>query len=161
MSLVDGLYLHLIKYRLHERADSRQEHLLHSLRSLLFLLMFVAFYYFKAQGVWLFIGLLFLLADIYVESRDMLIEAKSREFQGGLPSFEYALHGNLILARNLGLGLWLASISLVRVNWITELLFKQIIISSFLMLMIHLVLYARPNILSDLKINCCGANNKY
>jgi hypothetical protein len=91
---VDGLYYHLIKLRLHERSESKTEHLAHSLRALLLPpTLWVAF---AAAGMAPLarLGVLIALiaADWLVAMWDVILESKSRRGLGGLPHAEYFVH---------------------------------------------------------------------
>lgn len=91
---VDGLYYHLIKLRLHARADSRTEHVAHSLRA--FLLPPTLWVAFVATGLAPAARLGLLLAliatDLAVAVWDVVLESKSRRALGGLPHVEYFVH---------------------------------------------------------------------
>lgn len=91
LGLIDGIYLHLIKYRLFQHSSSKKEHFVHAIRSLLFPL--IVYFLFVNQAKWsFFLGLGFTLIDILVLGFDAYMEKDSREFMGGLPRWEYILH---------------------------------------------------------------------
>jgi hypothetical protein len=107
LSLLDGIYLHLIRYRLWARPESRREHLLHTARAFLFLPI-AAFVLSDTTG-WLFaLGLAALVIDQIVEFGDVLEENASRREIGGLPRGEYALHAALVTLRAAAVALALA-----------------------------------------------------
>src|SRR5215207_9622210 len=95
----DGLYLHLWKYRLYARPESRREHKLHTAQGILFVPV-IFFLFYKDFGGWaLWAGVLFLSAEQVVEICDVLDERDSRASLGGLSSAEYAAHVIAITAR--------------------------------------------------------------
>jgi hypothetical protein len=92
LAVYDGLYLHIIKYRLHLHAESRSEHVTHTIRAILFPGM-VYFLFLKQDcTISFYLGLTFLVIDIIVLAIDAYMEHDSREFMGGLPRWEYILH---------------------------------------------------------------------
>jgi hypothetical protein len=109
LSLVDGLYIHLWRLRLHARPGSYREHLWHTARAVLFapavLLVFAA----PTAGLALWIGVALLAVDQAVELLDVLAERASRASLGGLSSVEYAVHVVLVTLRAAAVALALAS----------------------------------------------------
>jgi hypothetical protein len=71
---VDGLYLHLWRYRLHARPESRKEHWLHTFRSLLFPGILATLFLVPPYGVVLWLGLALLAVDQVVEILDVSSE---------------------------------------------------------------------------------------
>ena len=105
----DGLYLHLWKYRLYARPESRREHKLHTAQGALFVPL-VYFLFYQDSGGWaLWAGVLFLAAEQVVEVWDVLDERDSRAGLGGLSSAEYAAHVIAITARTAAVALALAA----------------------------------------------------
>lgn len=106
LAVVDGLYLHLWKFRLHARLGAAVEHWIHTLRVLLSIpvLLFVLAGDTVGPALWLGVG--FAVVDLGVWLWDAAVERTSRDFQGGLPGYEFGLHvvltalhvGALILA---------------------------------------------------------------
>jgi hypothetical protein len=92
LSVFDGAYFHLWKFRLQERDDSKFEHLTHTARALLFIPTLILIYTFGAKGIWAWVAVVVLGLDLVVETFDVLNEKSSRETIGGLPSNEYLLH---------------------------------------------------------------------
>jgi len=92
LSIFDGVYYHLWKFRLQERDDSKFEHLTHTGRALLFIPTLIMIYMWGMQGIWAWIAAVVLSLDLVVEILDVLNEKASRETLGGLPSGEYLLH---------------------------------------------------------------------
>jgi hypothetical protein len=84
LSLVDGLYIHLWRLRLHARPESYREHLWHTGRAVLFapavMLVFAA----PTAGLALWIGVVLFALDEVVEMFDVLAERASRASRGGL-----------------------------------------------------------------------------
>ncbi len=98
LSFVDGIVVHLWRERLHQRRDSRLEHVVHSVRAVLFPLILWLFFGGAAPAL----GFALVVLDQAVEVVDMAIERRSRAFSGGLRSSEYVLHGALITLRGAG-----------------------------------------------------------
>lgn len=119
LSAIDGLYFHLWKYRLHARAESRREHLLHTLRSLLFPAIVLALYAQPSAGIILWIGVGLVVLDAGVEFWDVWIERDSRVAWGGLSSAEYLLHVLLTILRTASLALNLAARPIEAWYWST------------------------------------------
>lgn len=105
LSALDGLYFHLWKYRLHTRAESRGEHLIHTLRSLLFPAIVLTLYAHPSVGFVLWLGVGLVVLDAGAEFWDVWIERDSREEWGGLSSAEYLLHVVLTILRTASLAL--------------------------------------------------------
>ncbi len=93
VATVDGLYLHLYKYRLHARPDSYREHLWHTGRAILFVPALILVWASPTAGGLLWIGVGLVAVDLVLEIGDMLGERASRATLGGLSTFEYAVHG--------------------------------------------------------------------
>lgn len=109
VAAVDGLYLHLWKYRLYARPESRREHKLHTAQGALFVPV-VFFLFYQDFGGWaLWAGVLFLAVEQVVEILDVLDERDSRASLGGLSSAEYAAHVVAITARTAAVALALAA----------------------------------------------------
>jgi hypothetical protein len=106
---LDGLYLHLWRYRLHTRAESRHEHALHTARALLFPVILVLVYGGRSSGWPLVLGAALIAVDVSVQAADMWVEPASRADLGGLSSFESVLHGILITIGSASLALMLGS----------------------------------------------------
>lgn len=110
LSVVDGLYLHLWRYRLHARAESQREHWLHTARAVLFPPILAALFLAPPRGAVLWLGLALVALDQGVELLDTFSERDSRAALGGLGSFEYSLHGVLTTLRAGALALALAAV---------------------------------------------------
>ncbi len=92
LSFIDGIVLHLVRYRLPENPDSRFEHLTHTARAFLFIPIVYMLFYLNVSGptLWFLSGLV--LFDLCIESIDILEERRSRLRLGGLASGEYLIH---------------------------------------------------------------------
>ncbi len=92
LGIIDGFYLHIWRFRLYEHAESRFEHLTHTIRTLLFPGIVCCLFLFpNMPGLYQF-GLLLVVVDIAVLVADAYLEKDSRAFMGGLPRWEYILH---------------------------------------------------------------------
>ncbi|PWA10626.1 hypothetical protein [Flavobacterium laiguense] len=92
LALYDGFYLHIFKYQLQNQVQSKNEHLTHTIRAVLFPAI-VYFLFLKQDCVISFyLGLAFVLIDLTVLGIDAYMEKDSRAFMGGLPRWEYILH---------------------------------------------------------------------
>jgi hypothetical protein len=104
------VYLHLWRYRLHERPESLREHWLHTLRALLFPGILATLFLSPPQGAVLWFGIGLVVADQGAELWDTLSERDSRASLGGLSSLEYALHLVLTTVRVAAITLVLAAV---------------------------------------------------
>ena len=109
VAAVDGLYLHLWKYRLYARPESLREHKLHTAQGALFAPMVFLLFYQDFGGLALWTAVLFLASEQVVEILDVLDERDSRAGLGGLSPTEYALHAVAITARTAAVALALAA----------------------------------------------------
>jgi len=92
LAMIDGFYLHIWKYRLYLQKESATEHLMHTLRAVIFPGI-VYFFFLQSNNQSLFIvGLLLVGLDVLVLVADAYLEKDSRAFMGGLPRWEYILH---------------------------------------------------------------------
>jgi hypothetical protein len=108
LGTVDGIFLHLWRYRLYARAASRAEHRLHTAASVLFAATLPALFLWETGGLLLWAGIGLVAVDLVVAVADMFSEDGSRAEWGGLTSGEYALHMLIMSARGAGLALLLA-----------------------------------------------------
>jgi hypothetical protein len=92
IGMIDGLYLHLWRFRLHEHAESRNEHQIHTIRAVLFPAIVLFAFDPSSQGPMLWIGAGLALLDMLTLGVDALSEGDSRAFMGGLPKWEYVIH---------------------------------------------------------------------
>ena len=92
LGLIDGVYLHLFKYRLHEHPQSKLEHLTHTVRAFLFSGILITLFINIDTNQFVHLGLSLVILDIIVLLVDAYAEKDSRAFMGGLPRWEYILH---------------------------------------------------------------------
>lgn len=91
LATYDGAYLHLWKYELFNRDESKFEHLTHTIRALLFpAIVWLIFLNHDSLSFW--IGISLIISDFIVLGVDAYSEKNSREFMGGLPRTEYIMH---------------------------------------------------------------------
>lgn len=111
----DILLYHSVSHGIRTHVDSREELIVHSLRGPTYATLFVLLPNFALHGgyFWMLMGLF--VIDVGISIWDFLIERKSREFLGGLPSGEYVLHmimamlfGALVTSVCLQAGAWAA-----------------------------------------------------
>jgi hypothetical protein len=91
LSAIDGIYVHLVRFRLHTRPASFGEHLLHTGRAILFVPLLLTVFG-GVGGALLWVGLGTLAVDQALEMADTIVEPRSRAGLGGLTSGEYVLH---------------------------------------------------------------------
>jgi len=92
LALYDGFYLHIFKYQLHNREESKTEHITHTLRAVFFPAILYFLFLKQDNHTSFVIGLTIVLLDIMVLGYDAFIEKDSRQFMGGLPRWEYIVH---------------------------------------------------------------------
>ena len=92
IGIIDGFYLHLWQFKLYAHSESRFEHQIHTIRAVLF--PFILYFLFVNNfGGWLlWLGVVFVVADLFTLAVDALNEGDSRKFMGGLPKWEYVIH---------------------------------------------------------------------
>lgn len=108
LATVDGVYIHLIRLKLHTRPDSWLEHVWHSVGAVLAVPGFYALFAVVSGGILLWFGIVLAALGQLVEWIDMASEKTSRASLGGLDSFEYILHAILTATRNVAFALSLA-----------------------------------------------------
>lgn len=91
LAMFDGVYLHLMRYKLYAHAESRAEHISHTVRAALFPAI-LGTLYLGGSDTWFYIGLALVALDILVLGADAYMEKDSRAFMGGLPRWEYIVH---------------------------------------------------------------------
>jgi hypothetical protein len=99
LAFIDGVLVHLVRERLHRRAETRLEHLVHTGRAAVFPPILVLFFAGAAPAL----GIAFLVVDQALEIADMSIERRSRAYSGGLRTSEYLLHGTALTLRGAGI----------------------------------------------------------
>ncbi|WP_019941282.1 hypothetical protein [Dyadobacter beijingensis] len=91
LAIFDGFYLHLVRYKLYLHPESRNEHITHTIRALLFPLI-LYFLYLGSSDLAFYVGISLVAIDIIVLGFDAYMEKDSRAFMGGLPRWEYIIH---------------------------------------------------------------------
>lgn len=109
LSAVDGIYIHLIRLKLHAQPSSWSEHLWHTGRSLLFAPILLSLFTVVSGGALLWTGIALVVVDQALELLDTTSEKASRAVMGGLGSFEYVLHVTLTTLRTGAIALALAA----------------------------------------------------
>jgi hypothetical protein len=151
---IDGVYIHLIRLKLHTRPESWTEHVWHTVRTLLFFPATYALFGVVSGGVLLWAGIALAVIDQGIEIVDMASEKDSRASIGGLSSFEYILHGVLTLLRSAAIALSLAArpasaFSLSAPNIIAQLdepygwLVRQLYPGAIVLALVHIWLAVR------------------
>lgn len=109
LAAIDGIYLHLVRYRLHARPETRREHALHTARAMLFGPIALVLFALPSAGALLWLGVGLAAADTVVELWDVFVEPDSRRELGGLSRGEYVLHVALTILRTAAIALALAA----------------------------------------------------
>ena len=92
LATYDGFYLHLWKYELFNREESRFEHKTHTIRTLLFPIIVWFLFIDNATLPAFLTGIVLVIIDLIILAIDAYSEKESREFMGGLPKWEYIIH---------------------------------------------------------------------
>ncbi len=92
LATYDGFYLHIWKYRLFDRSESKFEHKTHTARAILFPVIVWLLFIQETSLLAFMIGITLVLVDIVVLGIDAYHEEESRSFMGGLPNWEYIVH---------------------------------------------------------------------
>jgi len=79
----DGVYFHLIKYRLYLYPESRLEHQIHTIRALVFIPMAYLFFVENVGGLLLHLALAVFVIDLILELFDILVEKDARRLLWG------------------------------------------------------------------------------
>jgi len=109
LAVVDGLWIHLWRLRLHTRPECAREHRLHTARALLFPVVLVLLYGRESTGIVLVSALALAAIDTVLEAWDTFEEPRSREALGGLSRAEALLHVILVSLRSASLVLAFAA----------------------------------------------------
>ncbi|HEX3133585.1 MAG TPA: hypothetical protein VHX44_08370 [Planctomycetota bacterium] len=151
VAAVDGLWLHLWRYRLHVRAPT--EHAVHTLRAVLFPIVVATLLMGWATGVVLWLGALITALDLLLVARNAAMETHTRDFQHGLPAGEAALHTLLqalhatVLSCAIAVRPWsawtTASPTEVAPGALAHWIFVVVLVGSSAVAVIHVVLSAR------------------
>jgi hypothetical protein len=109
LAAYDGIYLHLWRYRLFARAESRREHFVHTADAVLFAPTVFLLYVCRSGGalLWIAVGLV-AIAQL-VALADLVSERDSRASLGGLSTTEYVLHVVIMSLRTASIALILAA----------------------------------------------------
>lgn len=92
LALYDGFYLHILKYQLFNQTESKTEHIIHTIRAVLFPAILYFLFLKQDSNASFLIGITIVLLDIIVLAVDAFVEKDSRHFMGGLPRWEYIVH---------------------------------------------------------------------
>jgi len=92
LGALDGVFLHLIIFKLHREARARGEHLLHTARTFLMAAGVALVFALPTAGVALWCGLSCVLLDFGLGLWDAFVERESRAKWGGLGRWEASLH---------------------------------------------------------------------
>lgn len=92
LALYDGFYLHILKYQLFNQPESKTEHIIHTIRAVLFPAILYFLFLKQDSNSSFLIGISIVLIDIIVLAADAFLEKDSRQFMGGLPRWEYIVH---------------------------------------------------------------------
>jgi len=92
LGLFDGLYFHLIKFKLYKHPETRFEHITHSIRAFLFVGILYLLFINDFTGYALWGAIVLVLVDIATLLIDLFVEGNSRNKLGGLPHKEYIVH---------------------------------------------------------------------
>jgi hypothetical protein len=95
LATIDGIYIHLVRLRLHRRPQSWREHAWHTSRAVLFVPLLASVF----SGAWLAVGIAALVVDQLVEVLDVVSERESRADLGGVGRGELAIHVAAIVVR--------------------------------------------------------------
>jgi hypothetical protein len=109
LSAVDGVYIHLVRLKLHAGPSSWREHVWHTGRAVLFVPIVLTLFCVVSGGPLLWAGIALVVLDQALELLDMASEKRSREPIGGLSSVEYVLHVTLTTFRTAAIALSLAA----------------------------------------------------
>lgn len=109
LGAVDGVFLHLWRYRLYARPASKREHVYHTIAAVLFAATVPAVFLWETGGWLLWAGVVLIGADLVVSLADMLAESDSRADLGGLSRGEYVLHMTIMMAKGSAISLALAA----------------------------------------------------
>ena len=113
----DGVYFHMIKYKLYQHPPARFEHQLHTFRGVIFLPITLIFFVWNSAGMLLWLGLFFLFVDFIAEIIDILIEKEARKDLGGISPFESVIHVTATGFRMASLGIILSLKPIEAYSW--------------------------------------------
>jgi NADH:ubiquinone oxidoreductase subunit 2 (subunit N) len=90
VAALDGFYFHILRFRLWAHADSRTEHLVHTVRALL--MAPIVWLLYLGDRASLSVAAALVALDFVATVLDVAIEPRSRRRFGGLPRAEIAAH---------------------------------------------------------------------
>lgn len=88
----DGVYFHLIKYKLHLHPAARLEHQIHTARGFVFSGIGMILYAINSSGPLLLFACMLILTDVVLEIVDIYVEKEARRDLGGINPSESVLH---------------------------------------------------------------------
>ncbi len=169
LSIFDGIYYHLWKFRLQEREDSNFEHITHTVRAVLFIPTTILIYLIGATGWLLWAAIIVLAFDLITEIIDVLNERASRSTLGGLPSGEYLVHIMLTTLRVSALTLafaalpseaWFTNSPSIVVPAFSKLVALQALPGALFVAILHIYLIFDPTFVSrmekSIRNECCA-----
>lgn len=106
LAAYDSFYWHIYRLKLYAYNDTRKEHLFHTGRNIALIFVIYFLYTDNHSGIQLWLGLLFVIADLFILLFDLIIENDGRKRFGGISKWEYVLH---VMAN----GIYFASLSLL------------------------------------------------
>lgn len=174
LSVFDGIYFHLWKFRLQERKESKFEHITHTVRAVLFIPTIILTYWIGLKGFLLWATIAILAIDLATEVLDVLNERESRMSLGGLPSAEYLVHIMLTTLRVAALTLAFTALPLEAWSVFTEVELTMPYLAKFIALQtlpgallvagLHIYLIFDPTLVSrmerSIKRKCCTTGTK-
>ena len=92
LALIDGIYLHLIRFKLYRVPEAKFEHVTHTLRAILFPAILYFLMIQQQHPLYFYFGCAAVVLDVLVLGVDAYVEKDSRQGMGGLPRWEYILH---------------------------------------------------------------------
>lgn len=160
LSFLDGVYLHLIVYKLPENPESKFEHLTHTLRAILFLPILLTIFYWNLSGSMLLFAVGLIIVDLIIEAIDVISERRSRKSIGGLSDREYLLHVTLTTTRVAAITLflaskpkdaWFAALSLADYPEVARTIVLNLIPGAIVITVLHIALIMHPTLISKLE----------
>ncbi len=109
IAFVDGVVIHLVLLRLHERDETRHEHTLHTARAVLFALGLPLLFIYETGGALLWLGAALIAVDFGFGFWDAWVERDARAELGGLGRAEYLVHVGASVVHGAMVALILAS----------------------------------------------------
>jgi hypothetical protein len=101
--IIDQVYYHIYKFKLHKLQIARWEHLTHVGRDLTYLLFFILMSV-RATGKWWWLYPVVAAVHFVIVMADVGLEPYTRRTLGGIPGGEYRLHGFIAMMDGLATG---------------------------------------------------------